>query len=264
MQVFDEKLILSPRIFFSLSLCLVFMVLIGTTNGVECRIVQMVRHVSRYNNGAVFAAIIRSCLYGAACLEPVAPCSAASIEVLAVPTSSSKPSGGFEAVAPKAAPQTLNAIKAGGQVEKYPAKPVAQKHTPPSPAVSPSAAIPNYETPTPHVDRKPTSSIPIADDPAKRMTGRYAIARGSNKIDTGCMLLLNAAAPGPDSSYFVRLAPACRDQGLLTFNPTGWESDGQSMIVHSGKGNYAHFTLQSDGQWAKDDADGKPLFLKRL
>ncbi len=88
------------------------------------------------------------------------------------------------------------------------------------------------------------------------IAGRYAVLRDGGR-DTGCMVTLDPGA----KAY---LAPACRDQGIVTFDPTGWRLAGQRLVLVARKGHTTQLDLQPDGTWMKDAALGRTLGLKRL
>jgi hypothetical protein len=92
--------------------------------------------------------------------------------------------------------------------------------------------------------------------------GRYTILRAEDK-DTGCMLTLDDRARGP-GGYRAQLAPACRDNGLVVFDPVGWTIERGRLALTARKGHKAYFDLQEDGIWRRDAKEGKALSLKRL
>lgn len=91
--------------------------------------------------------------------------------------------------------------------------------------------------------------------------GRYTVLRESAR-DTGCMLTLDdkSAAKG---GFRASLAPACRDQGIVIFDPVGWRLTGGRLELTARKGHTASFDLQPDGSWLKDPKQGKSLGLKK-
>lgn len=92
--------------------------------------------------------------------------------------------------------------------------------------------------------------------------GRYAILReGSN--DTGCMLILNSAAKAKARGK-ASLAPGCRDQGIVIFDPSSWRLAAGRLVLTARKGHETHLDRQPDGTWKKDPKEGKTLSLKRL
>ncbi|MGO9673730.1 MAG: AprI/Inh family metalloprotease inhibitor [Methylocella sp.] len=90
------------------------------------------------------------------------------------------------------------------------------------------------------------------------VAGRYAVLREAGR-DTGCMVTL-------DSSSKAFLAPACRDQGIVIFDPTAWRIVGGRLVLVARKGHTAQLDFQPDGTWLKDakDKDAKSLTLKKF
>lgn len=93
--------------------------------------------------------------------------------------------------------------------------------------------------------------------------GRYAVLRDGNK-DTGCMITLDDKSRAPKGGFKATLAPACRDQGIVIFDPMGWQLIGGHMVLTARKGHTTHLELQQDGTWEKDPKEGKALGLKKL
>lgn len=102
----------------------------------------------------------------------------------------------------------------------------------------------------------------IAAERPSAVAGRYTVLRADDK-DTGCMVTLDDRARGP-GGYKAQLAPACRDNGLVVFDPVGWSIERGRLALTARKGHKAHFDLQADGIWRRDDKEGKALSLKRL
>lgn len=95
---------------------------------------------------------------------------------------------------------------------------------------------------------------------ASAVAGRYAILRAGDK-DTGCMLTLEERGRG--GGFKAQLAPACRDQGVVIFDPVSWSLERGRLALTARKGHKAHF--DADGEvWRRDGKEGKPLALKRL
>jgi hypothetical protein len=92
--------------------------------------------------------------------------------------------------------------------------------------------------------------------------GRYTILRAEDK-DTGCMLTLDDRSKGR-GGFRAQLAPACRDNGLVVFDPIGWSVERGRLTLTARKGHKAHFDLDSGGVWRRDSGEGKALSLKRL
>jgi hypothetical protein len=95
--------------------------------------------------------------------------------------------------------------------------------------------------------------------------GRYAVLREDGK-DTGCMVTLeDKPGRGPRGSLRAFLAPACRDQGLVIYDPVGWSLNGGKLTLYARKGHGTNFLVTPDGGWTKDPSEGgKPLGLKRI
>jgi hypothetical protein len=92
--------------------------------------------------------------------------------------------------------------------------------------------------------------------------GRYSILREGDK-DTGCMLTLDARVRGR-AGLKAQLAPACRDNGVVIFDPVGWGLDRGRLVLTARKGHKAHFDKDAAGIWRRDAKEGKALGLKPL
>lgn len=102
---------------------------------------------------------------------------------------------------------------------------------------------------------------PLPAAPANA-AGRYSVLREGGK-DTGCMLTLDSQRkPGGRAS--ASLAPGCRDQGIVVFDPMAWRVVGGRLVLRARKGHETHLDLQPDGTWKKDPKEGTPLSLKKL
>jgi hypothetical protein len=90
------------------------------------------------------------------------------------------------------------------------------------------------------------------------VAGRYEVLREGGR-DTGCMVTLDAS-----SKAF--LAPACRDQGIVIFDPVGWRIVGSRLTLTARKGHTTQLDLQTDGTWLKESkgADARSLMLKKF
>ncbi len=91
---------------------------------------------------------------------------------------------------------------------------------------------------------------------AADVSGRYTILRDAGK-DTGCMLTLRAGSKA-------QLAPACRDNGVVIFDPINWSLDRGRLVLTARKGHKAHFDKGPDGVWRRDGKEGKALALKPM
>ncbi|HEY8127080.1 MAG TPA: AprI/Inh family metalloprotease inhibitor [Methylocystis sp.] len=93
-------------------------------------------------------------------------------------------------------------------------------------------------------------------------SGRYSILREGDK-DTGCMLTLDAGGRGR-AGLKAQLAPACRDNGIVIFDPVGWGLDKGRLVLTARKGHKAHFDKNADGVWRRDAKEGKALGLRPI
>lgn len=115
---------------------------------------------------------------------------------------------------------------------------------------------------------KPPAASPVATAPPQAAAapvdaqGRYSILREGGK-DTGCMVTLDVRRKGQARGK-ASLAPGCRDQGIVVFDPSGWEMAGGRLVLVARKGHKAHLDAQPDGSWKRDSAEGKALSLKKL
>jgi hypothetical protein len=116
---------------------------------------------------------------------------------------------------------------------------------------------------------EPTTTAAITKYPGKvpDLAGRYVILREGVEggKDVGCMLTLDDRTRGP-GGYKAHLAPACRDNGIVIFNPVGWNFDGRGrLILTAEKGHSASFEYHADGGWWKDPKEGgKPLGVRHF
>ena len=95
------------------------------------------------------------------------------------------------------------------------------------------------------------------------VAGRYAVLREDGK-DTLCMVTLQDAARG--NGYFrAQLAPACRDNGIVVFDPVAWSIDRAGHIsLQARKGHKIQFQRNAKGEWYRIDDKAKPLGLRRI
>jgi hypothetical protein len=96
---------------------------------------------------------------------------------------------------------------------------------------------------------------------ASEIAGRYSILRAEDK-DTGCMLTLDTRARGP-GGFKAQLAPACRDNGMVIFDPVGWGLEHGRLALTARKGHKTYFEW-SDGFWRRNAKDGKALGLRHM
>ena len=106
-------------------------------------------------------------------------------------------------------------------------------------------------------------AAPTTRDTAADLAGRYAVMR--EKHDTGCMLTLDDKTRGKVGGDRAQLAPGCRDQGIVIFDPVGWRLVKGTLVLTARAGHSTKLDKVDDGKWAKDAKDGgKPLGLKKL
>lgn len=89
-----------------------------------------------------------------------------------------------------------------------------------------------------------------APAPAVRVgevAGRYAVLRDEGR-DTGCMVTLFETARGR-GTYRALLAPACRDQGIVIFDPQAWTIDHGKLSLTARKGHKLLLEPTGDGVW---------------
>ena len=131
------------------------------------------------------------------------------------------------------------------------------------PSIQQSGAAPATATIT--ASKQPAgAAVAIKQDVpvAASVAGRYSILRDGGK-DTGCMLTLDHHVKGPGGEK-ATLAPGCRDQGIVIFDPVGWQLVDGRLVLTARKGHTAHLDSQPDGTWKKDPKEGKGLSLKKL
>ncbi len=78
---------------------------------------------------------------------------------------------------------------------------------------------------------------------AGEVAGRYAVLRDDK--DTGCMLTLQGGGRA-------QLAPACRDNGIVVFDPVKWTLDRGRLALTARAGHKAHFERDTAGVWRRD------------
>ena len=93
------------------------------------------------------------------------------------------------------------------------------------------------------------------------LVGNYAVVRQNR--DTGCMVTLEAEGGGK-AEQKARLAPACRDQGIVIFDPVGWQLSKGQLILTAKKGHKAVMARRAERTWATNPAKGAALVLKGL
>jgi hypothetical protein len=119
-------------------------------------------------------------------------------------------------------------------------------------------------------DASGSGDVKIAANAAKaipamkpgEIAGRYFILRDGTK-DSGCMLTLDDKTKARGGNRAI-LAPACRDQGIVIFDPMGWQVINGRLVLTARKGHTTHLDFQPDGTWLKDPKEGKGLSLKKM
>ncbi len=96
------------------------------------------------------------------------------------------------------------------------------------------------------------------------VAGRYAVLREDDK-DTLCMVTLSEAARGK-GYHRAQLAPACRDNGVVIFDPIAWTIDRQGHIsLQARKGHKMGMERDANGVWRRmGDPKVRPLSFKRI
>ena len=108
----------------------------------------------------------------------------------------------------------------------------------------------------------PKKAAAVSEKP-EEVAGRYAVLRDKTR-DTGCMVTLDDKSHGPDNTLKARLAPACRDQGIVIFDPVGWQIVTGQLVLTARKGHKTELDTQEDGSWMNNPKTGKTLSLKRI
>jgi Protease inhibitor Inh len=97
----------------------------------------------------------------------------------------------------------------------------------------------------------------LAQSRAGDTAGRYAVLRAEDK-DTGCMLTLHAGGKA-------QLAPACRDNGIVIFDPVSWSLDRGRLVLKARKGHNTKFERDPHGFWRRDAKEcAPPLALRPM
>lgn len=130
--------------------------------------------------------------------------------------------------------------------------------TTPAAAVVDATMVPAPEAP-PAIAPRPA---PVTTLTTAAVAGHYAVMRGSR--DTGCMVTLDDPGKNAGSPAKARLAPACRDQGIMIFDPIGWQMKAGRLVLTARKGHTADLDRSESGLWVKSGASAQPLGLKRL
>ncbi|MBK9082149.1 MAG: AprI/Inh family metalloprotease inhibitor [Rhizobiales bacterium] len=174
---------------------------------------------------------------------------------------SMQPAGDLLATGPEGETYTLSPADPAKRAQ------LAQTAAPVSaPPAAPVSAPPAAARPTPgfQLAQTPKPAPADAGKSAASVAGRYAVLREEGR-DTGCMVTLDDKGRGVQGASKAVLAPACRDQGIVIFDPAGWRFDKGRLVLIARKGHSATFDLQANGAWLKDPKEGgKALGLKKL
>jgi hypothetical protein len=101
----------------------------------------------------------------------------------------------------------------------------------------------------------------VAQSRAGETAGRYAVLRAEDK-DTGCMLTLQGGSSAIAGR--AQLAPACRDNGIVIFDPVAWSIERGRLVLRARKGHNTKFDRDPRGFWRRDAKEGKPLALRPM
>ena len=159
---------------------------------------------------------------------------------------------------------TQGALAQGIQPVPIPSAPAIITREAPKPAPAKPAPIVDKPAPAPTPAAAQSAAAPASTARPNDVAGRYIILREGGK-DVGCMLTLDDKARGPGGDLKAQLAPACRDQGIVIFDPVAWRVERGRLVLTARKGHAATFDKQADGAWWKDPAEGgKPLGVKKI
>ncbi len=140
---------------------------------------------------------------------------------------------------------------------------ITRERPAPTTTPAPGKPAPVAEKPV-AVSEKPAPAVAAATARPNDVAGRYIILREGGK-DVGCMLTLDDKARASNGDLKAQLAPACRDQGIVIFDPIAWRVERGRLVLTARKGHAATFDRQGDGAWWKDPAEGgKPLGVKKI
>lgn len=134
--------------------------------------------------------------------------------------------------------------------------------TPPQPAASGPSSSPAEKHAPAKVAKSapPPSAAALALKPGDA-AGRYSLQRLPGK-DASCLLILDAQAKAQGGNK-AHLAPDCRDQGIMIFDPVGWRLAAGRLVLTARRGFTTRFDLLPNSTWQKDPSEGKPLYLKK-
>lgn len=95
------------------------------------------------------------------------------------------------------------------------------------------------------------------------VAGRYAVLREDNK-DTQCMVTLFETPRGKGYQR-AQLAPACRDNGIVIFEPVAWTIDRQGRLsLQARNGHKMLLERDADGVWRRTEQKARPLGLRLI
>jgi|APCry1669190288_1035285.scaffolds.fasta_scaffold32259_2 hypothetical protein len=119
-----------------------------------------------------------------------------------------------------------------------------------------------YQNSAPNSTSKlPSTALPFKGTP-KDLEGRYGLLRQGMK-DTGCLITLGMKN-NKELAGQAQLAPACRDEGLVLFDPISWRIDHSKLILRARLGHETAFYQKSTDLWSKLDEKGLELFIRKL
>ncbi|WP_165361376.1 AprI/Inh family metalloprotease inhibitor [Lichenibacterium ramalinae] len=173
---------------------------------------------------------------------------------------------GFRTTSPQGEPLKLTSVDGKGKAALDRAAAAAASRAEPAQAAAKTASAKAETAKAESAKAEPARSAAAhkagADKPAE-VAGRYAVLRDKTR-DTGCMVTLDDKAHGPGATLKARLAPACRDQGIVIFDPVGWQMVSGRLVLTARKGHTTELDTQDDGSWMNDPGKGKTLSLKRI
>jgi hypothetical protein len=94
------------------------------------------------------------------------------------------------------------------------------------------------------------------------IAGRYSVLREGGR-DTGCMVTLDDSTR-VSGGFRAQLAPACRDQGIVVFDPSAWQILNGKLVLTAKRGHTTKLDPQPGGLWTKEPGEGKVLSLKKM
>jgi hypothetical protein len=142
-----------------------------------------------------------------------------------------------------------------------PIRPLARPALRQAAATSAPAATP-VTAPSTTVAADPIAPVVAYPGRPADLAGRYIIRRDDR--DAGCLLTLDGSARGPGGNK-AQLAPACRDQGIVVFDPVGWHIDRGHLVLRARKGHDLRLQYHADGVWRKDPKEGgKAIAFKKI